>query len=217
MTSPPRGARRRRPVLVPVASALAAAGVAVTALFGGFAEAAEEPPPKAEPGEVIDQGEFRTQFIKAIDTTEKDDFGGPKRYLELVLKVTNMGDETTSVGMLPKPDAKVPYLTGFARSLLRITPEIKTKYGPEVTVLSYGIKSQQLHPGITTTVVVKFDLEPAATAPEKIDLDVGSFVWDKVGARDETYYWQLVGEDKGDTFVPTVAARISLPVRQERG
>ncbi|GAA0391171.1 hypothetical protein GCM10009530_48060 [Microbispora corallina] len=216
MTSSPHGARRRRPVLVPVASALAAAGIGVTALLGGLKDAPDKPPPKVGPGDVIDQGEFRTQFIKAIDTTEKGDFGDTKRYLELVLKVTNMGDATTHVGTLPKPGDKFSTITGFAGSLLRTRPEIKTKYGPEASVLSYGIKSQQLHPGITTTVVVKYELEPTATAPEEIGVDLGGYSYDPVGLRDQTHYWQLVGEedDKG-VFTPTVAAQITLPVRRE--
>ncbi|MCT9934765.1 hypothetical protein N5079_31615 [Planotetraspora sp. A-T 1434] len=225
MTSPPRGSRRRRPVLVPVASALGAIGLGVTALFGGLKDAPEEPPPKVAQGQVIDQGQFRTQFIKAIDTTEKDDFGGSKRYLELVLKVTNQGDKTTTVGVVPEPGHKVQRVSGFAGSILRVTPEIKTKYGPDASVLSYGIKSQQLHPGITTTVVVKYELEPTATAPNAVTVDLGSFVYDKISDRDQTYYWQVAPEgdlptdagSEAEAIVPAVAAQVTLPVRQERG
>ncbi|MEZ0073027.1 hypothetical protein [Planotetraspora sp. GP83] len=217
MTSPPRGSRRRRPVLVPVASALGATGLGVTALFGGLKDAPEEPAPKVAQGQVIDQGQFRTQFIKAIDTTEKDDFGGSKRYLELVLKVTNKGDKTTYVGTVPAPGGKFSPIGGFAGSLLRTKPEIKTKYGAQASVISYGIKSQQLHPGITTTVVVKYELEPSATAPTEITVDVGRFSYESFGLRDQTHYWELVSDDKQDTFVPAVAAQVSLPVRQELG
>ncbi len=217
MTSSPRGARRRRPVLVPVASALAAGGIGVTAALGGLKDAPDEPPPKVAQGAVIDQGEFRTQFIKAIDTTETGSFGDTKRYLELVLKVTNIGNETTTVGSVPRPGDRALPITGFAGSLLRTTPEIKTKYGPEASVVSYGIKSNQLHPGITTTVVVKYELERAATAPSAITVDVGSFTYREVGARDQTHYWQLVEDDEEDKFVPAVAAQVSLPVRQEHG
>ena len=166
---------------------------------------------------MIDQGEFRTQFIKAIDTTEKNDFGGTTRFLELVLKVTNMGDSTTRVGVVPTPGAKTSQLvTSFAPSLLRTRPEIKTKYGPQASVLSYGIESQQLQPRITTTVVVKYELEPTATPPAEISLDVGSFFYGELGLRDQTSYWQLNGDDDDGTFVPEVAVQVSLPVRQER-
>lgn len=217
MTSSPNGARRRRPVLVPVASALAVVGIGVTAALGGFKEAPEKPPPTVAPGDVIDQGQFHTQFIKAIDTTEKDDFGTGKRYLELVLKVTNMGKETASVGVMPEPGKEFRQSTTFASSLLRTRPEIKSKYGAEVSVLSLGVESHQLHPGITTTVVVKYELEPTATAPPEISLDVGSFVYEELGLRDQTHYWWLTGqyEDDDGPYLPDVAARITLPVRKE--
>ncbi|MEU7693085.1 hypothetical protein OHB01_15290 [Microbispora hainanensis] len=217
MTSSPNGARRRRPVLVPVATALAVVGIGVTAALGGFEEAPEKPPPTVSPGDVIDQGQFHTQFIKAIDTTEKGDFDTERRYLELVLKVTNMGTETASVGVMPEPGKGFHQSTTFASSLLRTRPEIKTKYGPDVAVLSLGVESHQLQPGITTTVVVKYELEPTAIAPSEISLDVGSFAYETVGMRDQTHYWFLVGENEdgeGD-FEPDVAARITLPVRKE--
>ncbi|MGW5261580.1 hypothetical protein ACWEQG_11420 [Microbispora sp. NPDC004025] len=217
MTSSPNGARRRRPVLVPVASALAVVGIGVTAAFGGFAEAPEKPPATVSPGDVIDQGRFHTQFIKAIDTTEKGDFGTTKRYLELVLKVTNMGKETASVGVMPEPGKGFTQSTTFASSLLRTRPEIKTKYGPTVSVLSLGVESHQLHPGITTTVVVKYELEPTATAPPEISLDVGSFAYEGLGLLNQGHDWMLAGAYKDDDgpFEPEVATRITLPVRKE--
>ena len=218
MTSSPNGARRRRPVLVPGASALAVVGIGVTAAFGGFNEAPEKPPATVSPGDTIDQGQFRTEFIKAIDTTEQGDFGSTKRYLELVLKVTNAGKETASVGIVRRPGDPISPVTGFAGSLLRTRPEIKTEYGPQVSVLSRGIESKQLHPGITTTVVVKYELDPAAAAPAQISLDLGSFVYEEIGLRDQTHYWQLVGEWDGDgPFEPEVTSRITLPVRKENG
>ncbi|MEU6429488.1 hypothetical protein ABZ860_26630 [Microbispora sp. NPDC046973] len=216
MTSSPNGARRRRPVLVPVALALAVVGVGVTAAFGGLKEAPDKPPSTVSPGDTIDQGQFRTQFIKAIDTTEKGDFGDTKRYLELVLKVTNMGKETASIGVVPESGKYSPF-GSFAGSLLRTRPEIKTKYGPQVSVLSLGVESHQLHPGITTTVVVKYELEPTATAPPEISLDVGSFVYEQLGLLNQGYAWQLAGaykDDKGP-FEPEVATQITLPVRKE--
>ncbi|GAA4192771.1 hypothetical protein GCM10023074_12970 [Microbispora amethystogenes] len=204
-------------MLVPVASALAVVGIGVTAAFGGLRDAPDKPPPTASPGDTIDQGQFRTQFIKAIDTTEKGSFGDAKRYLELVVKVTNMGDETASVGMVPQPGKGFSQTGTFAGSLLRTRPEMKSEYGPRASVLSYGIESQQLHPGITTTVVVKYELQPTATAPEEISLDLGSFEYRALGGRDQTRSWMLKGEggDKDGPFEPEVATRITLPVRKE--
>ncbi len=224
MTSSPRGARRRRPVLVPVALAVIAAGIGVTAAFGGLEEAPDEPPPKAQPGEVIDQGEFQTQFIKAVDTVERNEFGRTKRYLKLVLKVTNMGDTTASIGILPAPGTeKAMRVSGFAASLLRVSPEIKSENDPTVSVLSYGIESSQLHPGITTTVVVSYALAPTAVAPEKITVDVGGFVYEMISNRDQTHYWQIApkGElptdagSEAEPIVPAVLTQVTLPIRKE--
>ncbi|MFF4773300.1 hypothetical protein [Microtetraspora fusca] len=215
MTSSPRGARRRRPVLVPVALAVVAVGIGATAAFGGLKEAPEEPPPKVQPGEVVDQGEFHTQFIKAVDTVERSEFGQTKRYLNLVLKVTNMGDRTTDVGVAHAPGKPWSLDAGFANSLISMTPEIKQEYGPRVNVLSYGVKSHQLHPGITTTVVVQYELDPSAKAPESVTLAVGRFVYEELGMRDQTPIWKLELEEDADPAVPVVAARITLPVRQE--
>ncbi|MFC0864592.1 hypothetical protein ACFHYQ_20075 [Sphaerimonospora cavernae] len=216
MTSPSHGTRRRRPVLVPVAAALAAAGIGVTAALGGLKEAPPEKPPQLTPGQAIDQGQFRTEFLEAVDTTEQGSFGMTKRYLEIFIKVTNLGKETTRVGLLPKPGKISEMPLSFAGSLLSVNPEIKSKYGADVFVLSYGIESRQLHPGITTTVVVKYELEPTATAPAEIRVDVGRLFYGALGIRDRTHYWQLVGEDKDGEFTPTVAAQVSLPVRQEQ-
>ena len=86
-----------------------------------------------------------------------------------------------------------------------------------VSVFSLGVESHQLHPGITTTVVVKYELEPTATAPPEISLDVGAFEYQKLGLRDQTHYWMLKGERESDEgpFEPEVATRITLPVRKE--
>jgi hypothetical protein len=217
MMSSPRGSRRRRPVLVPVASAVLAAGIGVTAVSGGFAQAADDPPPKVAPGKMIDQGQFRTQFVKAADTTQPGTFGDLKRYLVLTLKVTNLGDETTGIGLLPEAGKIGSMPLNFAGSILRMRPEIKTKYGPEVYGTDFGVKTGLLQPGVATTVLVKFELEPTATAPTSVTLDVGSFVYEPLGLRDQTHYWQLVGDDDDDGFVPTVAAEVTLPVTRERG
>jgi hypothetical protein len=216
--SSPRGSRRRRPVLVPVASAVVAAGIGVTAVSGGLAQASDEPPPKVAPGKVIDQGQFRTQFVKAADTTEPGTFGDLKRYLVLTVKVTNVGEETTSVGLPPEPSDKIRSMPfSFAGSILRMRPEIKTKYGPDVYAADLGVKTRYLQPDMTTTVFMKYELEPTATAPTSVTVDVGRFVYEELGIRDQTHYWQLVGEDDGDRFVPAVAAEVTLPVKQERG
>jgi hypothetical protein len=218
MTSSPQGAGRRRPVLVPAAAALAAGGLGVTAFLGGFNEASAEPPRQLSPGDVFDQGQFRTQFIKATDTIEEGNFGSQKRYLDLVVKVTNLGEETASVGLVPDAGMKPRPIVGFGGSVLRTRPVLKPKFGTMAYVLSYGIKSQQLQPGITTTVVIRYQLEPTDPAVDKLSVDLGSFVWQRVGIRDQTKYWHLIADESApdDSFVPAVTAQITLPVRRER-
>jgi hypothetical protein len=218
MTSSPHGTRRRRAVLVPVASAVAAAGIGATALFGGFAQAADEPPPKVSPGTVIDQGQFQTEFVKAAESTQQGTFGDLKHYLWITLRVTNLGDETTLIGSLPEPGDKIREIpSSFAGSILRVRPEIKTKYGPEMYGADFGVNTRLLQPGVRTTVLVKYELEPTAKAPESVTVDVGRLVFEPVGLLDQTHYWHIVGQDDGDTFVPTVAAEVTIPVQRERG
>ncbi|GIH29055.1 hypothetical protein Aph01nite_73650 [Acrocarpospora phusangensis] len=218
MTSSPRGGtRRKRPVLVPVAALLSVSGLGVTAGLGGFAEAKEPPPPAAAQGAVVDQGRYRTQFIKAIETQARQPSGPPKRAVDLVLKVKNTGDQTALVGTLPEPGKASATGTTFASSLLKITPEIKTEYGPKIFVLSYGIESGQLHPDITATVVVRYEIAPGTPVPASLTVDVGKFEFRELGERDRTEDWFLAPApgSEPDKFVPEVAARISLPVRKE--
>ncbi|GAA4560582.1 hypothetical protein GCM10023193_21010 [Planotetraspora kaengkrachanensis] len=194
------------------------AGIGVTAAFGGLAQAADEPPPKVARGAVVDQGEFRTQFVRAVDTVEKGTFGEQKRYLLITARVTNLGDETVGVGLLPEPGKIRSMPFSFAGSVLRVRPEIKTEYGPDVYASDFGIKSRFLQPDVTATVFMKYELEPTATAPTSVTVDVGRFVFEPLGLRDQTHYWQLVGDTEDDeTFVPEVAAEVTLPVKQERG
>ncbi|GAA0394180.1 hypothetical protein Acor_66370 [Acrocarpospora corrugata] len=202
---------------MPIAALISVSGLGATAGLGGLAEAKEPPPPTAAQGAVVDQGRYRTQFIKAIETTTEQSFGPPKRSVDLVLKVRNTGEETSPVGLLPEPGKPPSPLTSFAGSLLKISPEIKTEYGPKAFVLSYGIESGQLHPGITATVVVRYEIEPDTVVPASLTVEVGKFVFEALGSGERTRYWQLVpgpGSAAGK-FVPEVAARVSLPVRKE--
>ncbi|GII57527.1 hypothetical protein Pth03_59160 [Planotetraspora thailandica] len=205
-------------MLVPVAAAVMAAGIGATALLGGFAEAADEPPPEVKPETIVDQGQFTTTFAKATDTVEKNEFGDSKRYLSLVLKVVNQSDKTVSVGIMREPGSRIlPIVTSYTQSILRVRPEIKTPYGPDVSVSGSGVQSKQLQPGIPATVVIKYQLDPAAAAPKSVTVDVGSMVLDEVGLVDQTQYWHLVGEGDVDAFVPTVAAEVTLPVERGNG
>ncbi|GAA1015681.1 hypothetical protein Aple_009690 [Acrocarpospora pleiomorpha] len=195
-------------------------GLGATAGFGGLAEVPKERPPAVAQGAVVDQELFRTQFLKAVDKTENG-----ARSLELILKVRNMGEQTKSVGLVPEPGPKVNRHGGFATTLLRVTPPIEADNSPQAYVLGYGVQSGQLHPGITHTVVVRYDLKPGAAPPAQITIDVGGFVLDTVSRRDQRELWQIKPKrelpqgagQEGDPVEPAVIAQVTLPVRPEEG
>ncbi len=197
---------------------ISVSGLGATAGFGGLSAAAQDPPPKIAPGAAVDQTLFRTEFIKAVDKTENGE-----RVVELVLKVRNMGEETKNVGVVPEPGPKVNRHGSFATSLLKVTPPLKSGNPPEVYVLAYGVRSHQLQPGITHTVVVRYDLERGTAPPPEITLDVGGFVLATVSRRDQRELWQVAPKkelpqgagQEDDPIEPAVIAQVTLPVRPE--
>ncbi|ACZ83914.1 hypothetical protein [Streptosporangium roseum] len=210
MTSPSGGeAGRRRPIAVPVAALVIATGLGVTAALGGFAEASEEPPTQLGPGSSLDQGEFTTKFVEARSLFQRDTFGAGKRFLEIELEVTNKSDESTGVGA--PPNGKTPGFM-FAQSLLKMDPEIKGDAGPTLSVPGEGMPSRQLHPGMTSTVVVRYELPAGDRPPKKIKLDVGVF------EEPETFNidlgWVLARDGDADDAPPKVEAQVTLPVNQ---
>jgi hypothetical protein len=214
MSPSPRGARRRRAVLVPVAAALAAAGVGVTAAFGGLKQAPGEPPPTYTAGATLDQGEFLTQFVKAADVSEKSDFGNVKRFLQMTFKVTNQGKETATVGFPPEP-GKSGSGVGWAGSLLSITPGAPDKKSPVATFIrDHGVQSSELQPGVPHTVIVRYELPATATAPPAVTLNVGAFEFTAETHAVAGHFWSLIsdGDDK-----PATAATVTLDVKREQG
>ncbi|MEV4097237.1 hypothetical protein [Streptosporangium saharense] len=210
MTSPSGGEnRRRRPVAVPIAALVAATGLGVTAALGGLAEAPQEPPKQLGPGATVDQGEFTTTFVESRTAFQPDTYGGAgKHFVEIVLKVTNKGDKTVQVGS-PWYGKERGLL--FGAGLLKVTPEIKTPYGPLSSVATQGVPSQQLHPDVPSTVVIKYQLTEGQRAPQQVKLDVGTFEFNEGFSHE--LGWVLVSEDPSGP--PTVAAQVTLPVRRK--
>ncbi len=60
-----------------------------------------------------------------------------------------------------------PKVSRFGRlgsTIVKITPPLgKPDTFPDIGVLSHEVRSYQLHPGITHTVVIRYDLPPGAT------------------------------------------------------
>ncbi|WP_068921007.1 hypothetical protein [Planobispora rosea] len=212
MTSPPGGGtRRRRPVAVPLAILAVATGLGITAALGGFAKAPEEPPEQLGPGATVDQKLFLTKFVASRTAFQPDVYGGEgKRFLEIELEVTNKSDRTQLVGS-PGHAGKKGLL--YAQSLLKMTPEIKNEFGPISAITDEGVPSRQLHPGMTATVVLRYELERGQRAPEQVTFDVGVFDPEPPGFSADP---DLTLEPESDVegAPPEVEARVTLPVRR---
>lgn len=212
MTDPER---RARPVAVPVAALLVATALGVTALLGGLDERPEPPPQRLKPGQLLDQGQFTTRFVESKVVVEhaKDEFGTDKRYLDVVLTVTNTGDETVNVGSLPAGKSSG---FGFGSTLLKMTPELPSEWGGELFVLSKGVKSAQLHPKVPATVVARYELQGSAQPPERVSYELGALEKLHNGLTD-TSQWFLETEDEALENVENVkvVATITLPVESQ--
>ncbi|WP_329426227.1 hypothetical protein OG339_39110 [Streptosporangium sp. NBC_01495] len=212
MTAPPEGPTRRRPIAVPLAALVTAAGLGVTAALGGFATAPDTPPKRLGQGSTVDQEQFTTTFVGSRTTSEPGLFGSPaKRFLEIEFRVLNKGDETADMGL--------PYEGGppgggsFGASLLKITPAIKGKYGASVFTPTGGGESSQLHPALPTSVVVRYELEGRQRPPKQLTIDVGKYEWNE--GITLAPGWFVVTKDDGGKEKPVVAAQVTLPVVPE--
>ncbi|WP_327585875.1 hypothetical protein OHA25_01740 [Nonomuraea sp. NBC_00507] len=175
MTEPSGGStdKPRRPVVVPALALVAFTAVGITALLGGLNERPDPPPKALNPGQTLDQGQFDTQVVESKVIVEKaeNQFAEDKRYLDVVFKVTNKTDQTVSVGAVPHDKSRGFF---FGSTLLKMTPQIKTEFGPDLFVLSKGVTSRQLHPGIQSTVVARYELDAATQPPKQVSYDMGA-------------------------------------------
>lgn len=207
--------RRTRPVAVPVAAVLVAAAVGVTAWLGGLDDRPEPPPQQLRPGQLLDQGSFAVRFVesKLVVERAKDDFGTDKRYLDVVLNVTNKTDETVNVGSLPSGKSSG---FGFGSSLLTMTPHIPSEWGGELFVLSKGVKSAQLHPAVPATVVARYELQGSTQPPDRVSYELGAFEKLHNGLEDTSrWFLETEGEALEDVENHKVVATITLPVESQ--
>ncbi|MBB6555945.1 hypothetical protein [Nonomuraea rubra] len=217
MTEPSGGStdKPRRPVVVPAIALVALAAIGITALLGGLNERPDPAPPQLKPGQVLDQGRFDTQFVESKITLQRaeNDFAEDKRFLDVIFKVTNKTDETVNVGGLPSGKSGG---WNFGATLLKMTPAIKSETGGDLFVSSHGGQYSQLHPGIPSIVVARYELEGSAQAPEQITYDVGKYKLFE-NALEDTSEWFLESEQDPLTEEDenTVAAKVTLPVKPE--
>ncbi|GAA3122080.1 hypothetical protein GCM10010466_11270 [Planomonospora alba] len=212
MTSPSGGGtRRRRPIAVPLTALVLAAGLGATAALGGFADAPDTPPRRLGPGATVDQKQFLTKFTAARTVFRPDGHGsGGRRFLEVELQVTNRGDATTGTGS-PGQDGAF-----FARGLLAMTPAIASEGGPAVDIPDEGVPSRQLHPGMTSTVVLRYELPEGQAPPEQVRYDVGSFAFQEQATIAEGT-WVLERDGRAEGAPPKVVAQVTLPVERGEG
>ncbi|MEV0383342.1 hypothetical protein [Nonomuraea sp. NPDC050643] len=206
----------RRPVVVPATGLVMLTAVGITALLGGLTEVPEVPDPAAK-DVVIDQGQFSTKFVGARVTVEKSEstFLEDKRFVEMVFDVTNLGDETASVGIPPSQWDKAYLGTSFAGSLVRISPAFSKDAGPFAFGLAKGGgETGQLHPGVKTQVVVRYKMKETEQPPKEVVLDVASFEYEP-GFLNDIPSWRMVTDQKGEKFFPEIMNRVTMPV--ERG
>ncbi|WP_433437080.1 hypothetical protein [Nonomuraea sp. CA-141351] len=201
---------------MPAVALVAFTAVGITALLGGLREAPDEPEPLGQ-GAVLDQGLYSTKFVESHVTVEraKTQFDEDKRFVELVFDVTNEGDETVPVGLPGQNPAQAVGSNFFATSLLKITPAFDKDAGPFVFAQGKGGgESRQLHPGMTSRVIVRYRLKDNEQPPEKMSMDVAAFEYEG-GFNDPTPRWQIVPKDPGDKpLVPEVKARVTLTVKK---
>jgi hypothetical protein len=215
MTEPTGGRDRpKRPVAVPALALVALTATGITALLGGLDQSPEDPPRQLKPGQSLDQGQFETTFVESKVTVERaaNEFAEDKRFVDVVFHVTNKTDETISVGSMPN-DKGNGY--SFGGSLLKMNPQIKTQL-PQMFVLSKGVQSTQLHPGVASTVVARFELDAAAKPPAQVTFELG--VYENVENPFTGESLWLLPTEGGflDTAeVEEVAATVTLPVKQE--
>ncbi|RSN01894.1 hypothetical protein DMB42_37650 [Nonomuraea sp. WAC 01424] len=222
MTEPSGGSstKPRRPVAVPIVGLVALTAVGITALLGGLNEGDDKGPDALGAGATLDQGRYSTRFVESRVKVDKakTPYDEDKRFVELVFEVTNKGDETSSVGLPPDPAKPDKAWLGmfFANSLVSISPKFPKESGPFVYALNKGDETRQLHPGVTSQVLVRYRLGATERPPDKITLDVATFEY-APGFEDQRLRWQMVSKEEGDKFVPEIKARVTLPVKAGEG
>ncbi|MEU8265533.1 hypothetical protein AB0B89_00075 [Sphaerisporangium sp. NPDC049002] len=224
MTSTPTsGGSRRRPVLLPVLAALVAVTVGVSAAFGGLEDAPKEKPELLGKGAKVDQGRMTTLFEDAVVRPGGEDGLGVsgKRYLQIIMRVTNTSEETFIAEMMNSALVAVR----ADGKLIKESGPSATTIGPRVVTISGGRTYGQLHPGVPATVVMAYELPADQEPPKTVEIDAGAYEWHESFIY-RTHDWlrveteePLTAEDRerGGTsgYAPVVVAQVDLPVRVE--
>jgi hypothetical protein len=175
---------------VPALALVMATALGITALMNGFDEAPKEEPTALVEGGKIDQTLYETEFVGAKITFQKapNKYADDHRYLDISLKVTNKGTETKYLG-LPWTSADKSG-SGYGESLIVKEPALAT--APEMRVDGEQ-RSTLLHPGVPTPVLLRYELDLKARAPEKVLINVAGFE-ETTDEYDGTTRWEPAGE-----------------------
>ncbi len=195
----------------------------VTAAFGGLKDAPAKQLEQLGKGAEVDQVRMRTKFEDAVVRPGgKDGIGtSDKRYLQIIMKVTNQSDATMLAQIM---DDALPTVRADGKTL-KPAADPDVTLGPRVVVVSGGHAYDQLHPGMTATVVMAFELASGQPAPERVVIGAATYEWYE-SFFSETHYWVPVTEEapltaedrkKGRTvrYEPVIDTQVSLPVREE--
>ncbi|GII79681.1 hypothetical protein Sru01_46630 [Sphaerisporangium rufum] len=208
---------------MPVLAVLVAAAVGLTTAFGGLEESPEPEPVRLGKGGELDQGRMRTVFQDAEVGAGQEHVGVPdKRYLRIVLKVTNQSDRTISAQTMD--NALITVRTDVRRLK---PPAGSDDLGPRIVTLDDGTHPYgQLHPGVPTTVVMAFELAQGERAPKSVRIEAATFVLTESFMSGDLNWLPVLKREKAlpdgePTPAPSkatrppqlVAAEVDLPVR----
>ena len=150
-----------------------------------------------------------------------DGIGVPdKRYLEIVLDVTNQSDRTISAYTL---DTALPTVLADGKVIKPKDPS--QGLGPRYVVSTPGHAYSQLHPGVPAKVIIVFELGENEPAPKAVRIAAGLYEWRETFFS-ETHEWTRVyrpkppsaqdaadgGQSLGESLI---VAEVGMPVRQE--
>lgn len=209
-------------VLLPILAVLVAGVLAAGAFLGGFRQAPPSEPESLGRGAEVDQGRMRTKFLDAVVRAGGHDGIGisDKRYLEIVLDVTNQSDRTISAYTM---DTALPTVLADGKAIKPKDPS--RGLGPRYVVSTPGHAYSQLHPGVPAKVIIVFELGENEPAPKTVRIAAATYEWRETFFS-QTHEWirvmapkppsaQDTAKEGSRPDEPLIIAEVDMPVRSE--
>jgi hypothetical protein len=181
----------------------------LTAALGGFRPARAPEPPQVTPGQVIDQGLYRTRVVRAYVGRRRDLISDPtKRWLTVEFRVVNESDDTLD----PSEFAADPF-----RQLVTVTfPTGRVDPLKHIDRVDRGAwKSEEVPPRTPVRLIVAW-YDWAGTDPGRVTVSLPAFEHRAPVFFDMPVTWQtkLIANKTDDTRDdrPVIAARVTVPV-----